>query len=102
MSRLTTNPNDPELGHGGDTEPGGMNKAYLVLNEEELAKGFVRPYRNRYVHRACGGLTIMSDAIAATYARDPKFYGYTYCCHCQKHLPVGQFIWDCDGEEVGT
>lgn len=102
MSRLTTDPNDPDLGRGADTEPGGQNKAYLVLSEEERAKGFVRKVRQSYVHKTCGGLTTMSRAIAETYAREPKFYGYTYCVHCQKHLPVSEFLWDGTSEEVGS
>jgi len=99
VSELTTDPKDPRLGHGVDTEPVPQNEAYLVLSEEERAQGFVRPVRRAYVHKTCGSLTMMSRAIAETYARDPKFYGATYCCACQKHLPVSEFAWD-DG--VGT
>jgi hypothetical protein len=40
--------------------------------------------------------------LAQTYARNPKFYGATYCVGCQKHLPVGEFVWDSDGEVVGS
>jgi len=48
---LTTDPNDPGLRHGGpDTTPVPQNKVYLVLSEEERAKGFVRPVRRSYVH----------------------------------------------------
>lgn len=47
---LTTDPNDPRLSHGGDTEPTGQSAAYLVLSEEERAKGFVRPVRVAYRH----------------------------------------------------
>lgn len=50
MNGLTTDPNDPRLGHGSDSEPGPQNETYLVLSEEERAKGFVRPYRAVYVH----------------------------------------------------
>jgi hypothetical protein len=140
------------------TETEGQHKAYLVLCAEERAKGFVRPYRNKYVHRGraicgkylpmennkklggnidvcmmepmhegdcivfaslvqpdaataqrkgiwpvgCGAVTIMGQALSETYARDPKFYGATFCCGCNKHLPVGEFIWDADGEVVGS
>jgi len=48
---LTTDPNDPDLGRGVDVEQVGQNKKYLVLTEEELAKGFVRPVRTTYVHK---------------------------------------------------
>ena len=112
MTRLTTDPNDPRLGHGSDAEPGPQNEVYLVLSDEERAKGFIRPVRQMYYHLTCGQTTSMSPTIAETYARNPHFYGATYCCYCQKHLPVGEngeFIW-CDdrgriivpNEKVGT
>lgn len=82
--------------------PGQQNKAYLVLNEEERAKGFVRPLRTKYVHTTCGCVTRMSLAIAETYARDPKFYGSTWCCACNAHLPLGEFLWDGTNEVVGS
>jgi hypothetical protein len=93
MSRHTTDPNDPDLGHGVDTEQTDQNDAYLVLSDEERAKGFVRPVRTAYQHDACGSVTTMSLAIAETYARQPEFYGATYCCACRKHLPVSEFVW---------
>lgn len=74
----------------------GMQKSYLVLSEEERAKGFVRPVRRTYVHLKCATVTTMGPAIAETYARDPKFYGATYCLHCRNHFPVGEhgeFVW---------
>lgn len=102
MTGLTTDPNDPRLGHGPDDEPGPQNEVYLVLSEEERAKGFVRPYRDAYRHSACGGVTHMGYELSATYARDPKFYGATYCCACARHLPVSEFTWTADGEVVGS
>ncbi len=53
--RLTTDPDDPRLGHGVDAEPTGQNEVYLVLSDEEIAKGFVRPYRNVYRHVGLAG-----------------------------------------------
>lgn len=146
-SMITTDPKHPDL---DVTEPGtGMQKAYLVLSEEERKKGFVRPYREAYVHvgkkpkyplrdltddeldrfgtefvkyeaypeserpkvgrfwtqrelTPCNALTIMGRALSETYARDPKFYGQTYCCACRMHLPVSEFVWDADGKVVGS
>ena len=166
---LTTDPNDPCLIHGRKEE--GQNNCYLVLSEEECAKGFTRPYRDAYVHKGtkierdaegrllgrlikideeeypkndhytkelgfggyikypedhncvgkyittkeveaiinrkthfggCGALTTMGTALSETYARDPKFYGATFCTGCNKHLPVGEFVWDKDGEVLGS
>jgi len=98
---LTTDPNHPDLGHGVDKEQIDQHKTYLVLSEEERAKGFIRPVREVYVHTKCGTQTRMGLALSETYARDPKFYGATYCVHCRKHLLVEEFKW-LDGEVVGS
>ncbi len=89
----TDDRNDPRLRQIG---PDGMQDAYLVLSDEERAKGFVRPVRQSYVHLKCGAVTTMGQAIAETYARDPHFYGGTYCATCRNHFPVGpegEFVW---------
>lgn len=99
---LTDDPADPRLERGVDTEPRPQAEVYLVLSEEERAKGFVRPYRDSYRHETCGTVTTMGVALSQTYARDPKFYGATYCVHCQMHLPVSEFTWTRDGETVGS
>lgn len=153
---ITTDPKDPRLGHGADAGPVPQNEAYLVLSDEERAKGFVRPVRRSYVHvgppkprfplrpltaedlkhygsekyvafeeypqsesplvgkywtqddldrKGCGALTTMAQPITETYARDPHFYGSTYCVGCQMHRPVGrdgEFVWDGTNERVGT
>ena len=84
----------------------GQHQAYWVLSDEERAKGFVRPVRRTYKHVECGTITTMGQKIAETYARDPKYYGSTFCVHCGAHFPVGEngeFVWDdAKGEKVGT
>lgn len=100
---LTTDPDDPRLTHGADAAPRPQAETYLVLSEEERAKGFVRPVRRAYVHvDGCGALTQMGLALCETYARDPGFYGATYCVGCSMHRPVGEFRWDEDGQVVGS
>lgn len=99
---LTTDPNDDRLSRGGDDKEVPQSEAYLVLSKEEIAKGFVRPVRRSYVHDKCGVMTTMNITIAETYARDPNFYGYTYCIHCKKHLPVSEFKWANTNEVVGS
>jgi len=157
---LTTDPNDPRLGHGIDEDRKGMNEVYLVLSPEELAKEFKRPVRQSYIHvgapgpkfplrdltpeeaerykdwdyakyeeypegywgsvtgrfwtqkrldsveKGCGCVTTMNRTLAETYARDPQFYGATFCVGCQTHLRVGEdgeFIWDDGtGQRVGA
>ncbi len=115
---LTTNPEDPCI---RETRPDGQQECYLVLSEPERAKGFVRPVRTTYIHvginptfyenshtvskvgsGGCLGRTVMGIAIAETYARDPKFYGATFCVNCGKHLPVNEFIWEGTNELVGS
>lgn len=101
-TKLTTDPTDPALGHGSDTKPRPQQEKYLVLSDEELAKGFVRPVRTSYRHKTCGTHTTMGLKLSETYARDPKFYGATYCCACQMHRPVSEFVWEPDGSVVGS
>lgn len=97
----TPDPNDPRITRGADPADGPPRpqaEAYLVLSEAERAKGFVRPVRRSYWHEICGAVTTMSQDLAETYAREPAFYGSTYCAHCRKHRPVGEdgeFRW-CD------
>ena len=102
MSQLTTNPEDPRLGHGSDERPVQQNEAYLVLSPEERARGFVRIVRRSYYHKTCGCVTTIGPAIAETYARDPRFYGSTYCCQCSMHRPISEFVWEGTLEAVGS
>jgi hypothetical protein len=159
MADLVTDPNDPRLGRGVDAEETDQHEAYLVLSEEERARGLVRIIRQSYRHvgpggpeyklrdltqeererydkygyvkfeeypegtsaagrywteeqlaavdaGGCGAITTMSAELAETYAKDPTFYGATYCVTCRKHLPVAEFCWieddGSDGPKVGT
>lgn len=107
---LTTDPDDPRLGHGSDDQPRDQQEIYLVLSPAERKKGFVRPVRDTYVHArelgGCGVHTTMGVALAETYAREPHFYGATYCTGCRMHRPVGEingeFYWAGTKEKVGT
>ena len=80
----------------------GQQKDYIVLSEDEIAKGYTRSFRDSYIHIKCGVLTRMSHSIAATYARDPKFYGSTFCVGCKQHYPLAEFVWDGTTETVGS
>lgn len=92
---------------------------YLTLDELECHKkyGFVayvafpeshRPAVGQYLtqrevdtrngdyYGGCGNVTTMGRSLAETYARDPGFYGSTYCSICKSHFPVGkngEFVW---------
>jgi hypothetical protein len=78
---------------------------HWVLPPEDRAKGFVRPLRASYKHEKCGTVTNMPKPIAETYARQPGYYGSTFCAHCRNYLPVGlhgEFVWLDDGKKVGA
>jgi len=144
---LTTDPQDPDI---HKTRSDGQQEVYLVLSEDERAKGFMRPVRKSYRHvgirpggktreltaeeharydqfgyvlfeeyeggsavtgrfwtqeqlnSSCGTVTTMGDALAETYARNPKFYNSTFCCGCGKHFPLAEFVWDKDNSPVGS
>lgn len=108
---------DPESPCIKEIRPDGQQECYLVLSEAERAKGFVRLLRQSYRHLACGGVTRMGLALSETYARDPKFYGGTFCCNCGRHFAlvhadpadpsnpsknIRAFVWVEDGTGVGT
>lgn len=72
---------------------------------EEPVSG--RFWTQAMLNSGCFTLTRMSRDIAETYARDPKFYGGTFCIGCGKHLPVEEFVWvspegDQTEERLGT
>ncbi len=118
---ITTDRQDPRL---AQTDPEtGLQSAYVVISDEELAKGYHTPERKANVHiykldgspvptvllnehvrqsGGCGALTTMATAIAETFASDPKYYSATYCTGCRTHLPVGEFHWDGSSERVGS
>lgn len=80
---------------------------HWVLGPSERAEP-VRPVRTSYIHLVCGGDTRMPRACAETYARQPSYYGSTFCCWCRDYFPVGapptgQFVWkDSRTDYVGT
>ncbi len=141
-------PSDPSY---KELREDGQQKEYLVLAEEEIKKGFVRPVRSTYIHTGerpkyplrdltdeeqerykfegytkyetypesespacgrywsfkqlqsgCGHSTTMGKKLSETYARDPKFYGATYCSNCGTHFPVREFTWEGTDEKVGS
>jgi hypothetical protein len=85
-----------------ELKPNGQQQDYLVICPEDRAKGFIRPYRDSYVHMKCGAITRMARPIAETYARNPKFYGGTFCVGCGAHFPVSEFKWCNSDEAVGS
>lgn len=85
-------------------------KEYGFIAYEEYPQNPGSSLTGRYWTRAqlesgCGKVTTMGQELAETYARDPHFYGGTFCAHCRTHFPVGEsgeFVWEEGGERVGT
>lgn len=106
-ARATLHGADPNTDDHREIDPAtGMQKDYVILSDEERAKGFVRPVRRSYKHLKCGAVTSMGQKLAETYARDPSFYNGTFCAVCREHFPVGkdgEFVWvDNPDQKVGT
>ena len=101
-------PYDAELQAGNvavicTLEPGHDGKCGTSRVQRTLAMMQDRRQRNHL--GGCGAVTTMGKALAETYARDPSFYGGTFCATCRAHFPVGEhgeFTWADDGTKVGT
>lgn len=79
---------------------------YVLFEEypEDRQIGLGRFWTEAQLKSGCGALTTMSSSIAETYARNPGYYGATFCVNCKNHFPVGEygeFVWE-DGSRVGT
>lgn len=61
-----------------------------------------RFWKQEELESGCGTVTKMGRSLAETYAREPKYYGQTFCCGCGTHLPVEEFVWDGTDERVGS
>jgi hypothetical protein len=71
-SQKTLTDGSPVTPDHRDLQPSGQQKGYVVLNEAERAKGFVRPVRRTYVHKKCGVARSRSPTCsAAPAARRP-------------------------------
>lgn len=71
--------------------------------EGSAARG--RFWTEAQLNSGCGSITHMAIGLAETYARQPDFYGGTYCAHCRTHFDVGahgEFVWTGTEERVGT
>lgn len=95
-----------------ETLGGGEFVCRLHINHEGECGNFLETTRDiaeravkLHLLGGCGTVTTMGMAIAETYARNPYFYGGTFCCGCGAHFPVGldgEFVWDGTTEKVGT
>jgi hypothetical protein len=72
------------------------------IGEATLGKFWTQEEMDAVIKGGCGTVTHMGLALSETYARDPSYYGSTFCCGCQTHLPVIEFVWDGTEERVGS
>src|SRR6266702_4422174 len=72
---ITDDPTDPRLGRGSDETPVPQNEVYLVLSDVERAKGFVRPYRDSYVHVGQKPKYLLRDLDAE---EQERYHAYGY------------------------
>ena len=76
-----------------------------MMAEEQEAISFVRRVRRSYKHLKCYTVSIMSQELAESYARNPDFYSGAFCCCCLENFPVGQngdFVWEGSNDKVGA
>lgn len=72
-------------------------KSEAPLTGRYITEGELEAIIARKTHfGGCGSSTTMGPALAETYAVNPKFYGSTFCCGCNIHIPVEQFVWEDD------
>lgn len=83
---LTTDKNDPNLNKVKDN---GQNEVYLVLSDEEKAKGFIRPYRDTYVHVGINWNNISHKIIPVGDKYKDKYVAILYHVKDEK---TGEFI----------
>lgn len=73
---------------------------YEKYPEDESIVG--RFWTQAQLNSGCRATTTMGRSLAETYARDPEFYGGTFCAVCGSHFPLEEFIWDGTDEKVGS
>lgn len=77
---------------------------YEAYPKSETSSAVGRFWTEEQLNSGCGTITSMGNAIAETYARNPKWYSETFCCRCGVHCSVGEngeFEW-LDGSKVGS
>lgn len=84
----------------GSSDHAGDCDTFQAVTEQEL-----KNFKAKGSFSGCNYTTSMGRELAETYARDPKFYGATFCSKCKMHFPVGEygeFEWFPNGGKVGT
>ena len=93
MTDITTDPNDPRLTHGNDDVPVPQAEAYLVLSEEEREKGFVRRYRDTYVHVGNKPKRPLRELTEEERTRYGSFHYVAFESYSESESPVTGRFW---------
>ena len=90
----TTDPKDPRLGKGIDEKEIPQHEVYLILSDEERAKGFIRPVRKSYVHV---GRKLNYAGIDKMISPDDPYAKYN-----DKVYVATMIVNDQDGKKIGS
>lgn len=80
-------------------------EAYPDDERGVVGRFWTREQLDRAEAGGCRQVTTMAQALAETIARDPTFYGATFCAVCGDYFPIGakgEFVWLDDGSRMGT
>jgi hypothetical protein len=83
-------------------KPKSLTEGVIFCSMEPGHDGECVQFRSGPIPVGCRTVTTMGRDLSETYARDPSFYGATFCCGCNRHLPVSEFVWTMDGQVVGS
>ncbi len=100
-----THPTRPLTEEEAERTKGCSYVAYETYPPSDTSSVVGRFWTEQELASGCGSKTTMGHAIAETYAREPSFYGATFCVRCKEHFPVGangEFVWEGSDEKVGT
>ncbi len=85
--------NVPEGRKHTDLKPNGQQIAYVVLSEEERAKGFVRPVRRSYVHKGLRPTYPTRELTAEEHERYDQFGYELFEAYPESDSPVTGKFW---------
>lgn len=94
----------PFCGEAHTNADGSVSNCTGAPDHEGECSSWMEEGRFQLHESGCDATTKMGSSIAETYARNPDYYGSTYCSGCGAYFPVGEFgefTWH-DGSKVGS
>ena len=64
------------------------DRGYVKFEDYPPDSGAIGRFWTKAGLEGCGAVTTMARSIAETYARDPGYYGSTFCVGCGTYRPV--------------